>query len=167
MLDPINVNLVESLSQRLLRSNFCLSTAESCTGGGLGYCLTSIAGSSDWYVGGYITYSNAAKMRDLAVEAEALKEFGAVSEQVAAQMAEGSLHRTASDLALSITGIAGPDGGSPGKPVGTVCFGWASGSEVHTDTFVFEGDRAQVRMQSIECALTGAIQFLDKILGRG
>lgn len=157
-------DLVQELAQRMQRSNLSLATAESCTGGGIGYCLTSVAGSSTWYLGGFITYSNSAKIRDLKVKPSTLDSLGAVSEEVAEQMAAGCLQRSESDLAVSVTGIAGPDGGTPDKPVGTVCFGWAHRSGTYSETKVFGGDRAAVRYQTIEHALKQALTFLDEFV---
>lgn len=162
MPDKVLTCLAQELAQRLQALNLSLATAESCTGGGIGYWLTSITGSSAWYSGGFITYSNSAKIRDLKVKSETLDSFGAVSECVAEQMAVGCMQRSEADLAISVTGIAGPDGGTLDKPVGTVCFGWAHKMGTHTETKIFEGDRTEVRYQSIEHALLGAVTFLDE-----
>ena len=136
-----------------------LATAESCTGGWVAQCLTAIAGSSDWFERGFVTYSNEAKVDMLGVEAETLAAHGAVSEATAAAMAAGALRHSRADWALSVTGIAGPGGGSPDKPVGTVCFGWAAfDGRVETQTVHFSGDRAQVRAQSVVHALGGLLE---------
>ena len=144
----------------LLRANGQkLATAESCTGGWVAQCLTSIAGSSDWFERGFVTYSNAAKLEMLGVASETLELHGAVSVATAQAMATGALQRSHADWAVSITGIAGPGGGSPDKPVGTVCFGWAGpDSFVATDARCFAGNREQIRAQSVAHALRGMLQ---------
>ena len=141
-----------------------LATAESCTGGWVAQCLTAIAGSSAWFERGFVTYSNEAKHEMLGVELVTLTTHGAVSEATAAAMATGALHRSRADWTLSITGIAGPDGGSPGKPVGTVCFGWAGREAgVEVDTRHFAGDREAIRRQSVEFALGGIMLRATKL----
>jgi len=149
-------NLAAEVGARLQKSGQVLVTAESCTGGWVGQCLTAIAGSSAWYDGGFITYSNTAKMTLLAVPESTLKRHGAVSEATARAMAEGALGRSAAHWSLAITGIAGPAGGSRKKPVGTVCFAWAQrdGGCV-VETCHFEGDRQNVRAQAVSHALSG------------
>ena len=141
----------------LLFANGCLlATAESCTGGWAAQCLTSIAGSSQWFDRGYVTYSNQAKQEMLGVSLETLNRLGAVSEAVAGQMAQGALSRSKADWAVSITGIAGPTGGSPEKPVGTLCFAWAGPeNSLETQTRYFSGTRAQIRAQAVAYALEG------------
>ena len=135
-----------------------LATAESCTGGWVAQCLTSIAGSSDWFDRGFITYSNDAKQEMLGVSVEILAMHGAVSEATAAAMASGALRHSRADWALAITGIAGPSGGSPDKPVGTVCFGWAGpDGRLLAETRRFQGGREEVRAQSVEHALKGVL----------
>jgi nicotinamide-nucleotide amidase len=135
-----------------------LATAESCTGGWVAQCLTSIAGSSDWFDRGFITYSNDAKQEMLGVSAEMLATHGAVSEATAVAMATGALRHSRADWALAITGVAGPSGGSPDKPVGTVCFGWAGpDGRLLAETRRFEGGRAEVRAQSVAHALKGML----------
>lgn len=110
----------------LQKKHWTVATAESCTGGMLAQYLTQRSGSSHWFDRGWVTYSNAAKQDELNVSNELLQEYGAVSEEVAKAMALGALHHSAANIAVSITGIAGPEGGTPDKPTGTVCFGWAS-----------------------------------------
>ena len=135
-----------------------LATAESCTGGWVAQCLTAIAGSSDWFERGFVTYSNEAKIEMLGVDAETLLAHGAVSEATAAAMAAGALRHSHADWALAVTGVAGPGGGSKDKPVGTVCFGWAAfDGRVDTQTLHFSGDREQVRAQSVAHALGGVL----------
>lgn len=143
----------------LLANGEWLATAESCTGGWVGQCATAIAGSSRWFDRGFVTYSNAAKIESLGVSAETLDAQGAVSEATAAAMALGALRRSRADWALAITGVAGPGGGSPGRPVGIVCFAWAGPQgRVETETCRFAGDRAAVRAQSVAHALEGVLQ---------
>ena len=144
----------------LLRTNGQrLTTAESCTGGWIAQCLTAIAGSSEWFERGFVTYSNDAKVEMLGVEADTLLAHGAVSEATAAAMAAGALRHSRADWALAVTGIAGPGGGSADKPVGTVCFGWAAvDGRVETQTVRFAGDREQVRAQSVAHALAGLLE---------
>jgi nicotinamide-nucleotide amidase len=146
--------LAQHLGNLLLQKDLRLATAESCTGGGLGFWITSIAGSSAWYDRGFITYSNAAKMELLQVKPITLDKFGAVSRETALEMAEGALHYSQADVSVAITGIAGPDGGSPDKPVGTVWIAYAGKSfstEAHLE--VFAGDRQKVRTTTIQRAL--------------
>ena len=137
-----------------------LVTAESCTGGWVSMALTAVAGSSDWFERGYVTYSNAAKRDDLGVQEETLRRHGAVSEETAREMAAGAIRRTGTQAALAITGIAGPTGGTTAKPVGTVCFAWAHGSNISSETRRFDGDRESVRRQSVLHALKGLLQRL-------
>ena len=126
-----------------------LATAESCTGGWVAEIVTATAGSSAWFDCGFVTYSNAAKQRMLGVADATLKAHGAVSEPVALEMARGALAHSDATAALSITGIAGPGGAVPGKPVGTVCFGWAlADGRIRSETRHFDGDREAVRRQS-------------------
>ncbi len=153
--------LALTLGQRLKKRGWKLVTAESCTGGGLAYFITDIPGSSDWLERGYVTYSNAAKQELLHVPLNTLKHSGAVSRETAEAMAEGALAHSEAQLSVAITGIAGPTGGSPEKPVGTVWFGWAG---IHADTVTevqhFSGDRHAVREQSICFALERLIDFI-------
>lgn len=137
-------------------------TAESCTGGWVAQVVTSVAGSSDWFERGFVTYSNDAKREILGVSGKTLEANGAVSEETAREMAKGALANSKATIALSVTGIAGPAGGSAGKPVGTVCFGWArkNGTPV-TETRVFTGDREAVRRQSVVHALEKVLVLLD------
>ena len=143
----------------LLRTNGQrLATAESCTGGWIAQCLTAIAGSSDWFESGAVTYSNAAKQEMLGVPAESIARHGAVSEVVAAAMASGALRRGRADWAVAVTGIAGPAGGSAEKPVGTVCFCWAErDGMIAVETRRFDGNRREIRAQSVAHALSGLL----------
>lgn len=148
---------------RLRERAMMLATAESCTGGWVAQAVTSIAGSSDWFDRGFVTYSNAAKTAMLGVPSALIAAHGAVSEPVARAMAEGALAASAAGIALAITGVAGPGGGSAEKPVGTVCFAWASrGESAAAETRRFEGDRTEVRRQSVIHALQGLIQRIER-----
>lgn len=129
--------------------------------------VTAVAGSSEWFERGYVTYSNAAKREALGVTKATLARHGAVSEQTAREMARGALKRSRGALgrgrgliALSVTGIAGPGGGSPGKPVGTVCFAWAQGRKIRSETRRYKGGRRSVRRQSVVHALRGVLKWL-------
>lgn len=156
----ILVDRAHELGRRLRDLGERVVTAESCTGGLVAWALTETAGSSDWFERGFVTYSNEAKLSELSVPAAVLAEHGAVSEAVARAMAQGALASSRAGLALSITGIAGPGGGGPGKPVGTVCFGWARAGRVECRTAHFAGDRGAVRRQSALYALEGAFALL-------
>ena len=153
-------NLTKTLAQILLSRNWTVALAESCTGGLVCATLTELAGSSEWFERGFITYSNEAKADCLGVPPELIEAHGAVSEQVAKAMAEGARINSRSDIAISITGIAGPTGGSTEKPVGTVCFGWATENQTLTKTMRFDGDRQMVRQQATEFALNELIALL-------
>jgi nicotinamide-nucleotide amidase len=154
--------LARRVGRRLKSANAVLVTAESCTGGWAAQAITSVAGSSEWFERGFVVYSNAAKLELLGVRAETLQRHGAVSEQTAAEMASGALARSKASLALSITGVAGPGGGSPDKPVGTVCFAWAlSTGWIRAQTLLLAGDRESVRRQSVVHALQGVLKALD------
>ncbi len=161
------IPLACQLGQMLQTQGLKLVTAESCTGGGIGAALTAVPGSSLWYEGGFITYSNAAKEELLGVDPVILSHHGAVSEATADAMVKGALIRSHAQLALAVTGIAGPAGGGPNKPVGTVCFAWLrEGYGVQTATHYFTGDRGQVRQQAAFHALEG-IRTRLMILGSG
>jgi len=153
--------LAEQVGKKLKSKGDFLVTAESCTGGWVSQAVTAIAGSSDWFERGFVTYSNAAKQDLLGVRPSTLKKHGAVSEEIAREMAEGALRHSKGTAALSITGVAGPTGGSDEKPVGTVCFGWARrGKPARTETRHFSGDRESVRRQSVAHALEGVLSLL-------
>lgn len=146
----------------LRNAGLLLATAESCTGGGIAEVVTQTAGSSAWFDCGFVTYSNAAKMQSLSVTAETLEIHGAVSEATAAAMILGALAHSRAGIALSVTGIAGPDGGSLEKPVGTVCFAWGRRNGTpQTATHHFSGNRAAVRRHAVEFALEGLLRQLD------
>ena len=144
--------LAAELGAALQTRGLVLALAESCTGGMAAQAVTSIAGSSAWFDRGFVTYSNAAKMEMLGVSASTLEKFGAVSEETAREMALGAIKHSHANVAASITGIAGPGGGIPEKPVGTVCFGFALKKQVFTATQTFTGDRESIRAQSVEYA---------------
>jgi nicotinamide-nucleotide amidase len=155
-----SIDLTKTLAEILLSRNWTMSLAESCTGGLVSATLTELAGSSEWFERGYITYSNEAKTECLDVPAQLIESHGAVSEPVAKAMAEGARINSGSDVAISITGIAGPSGGTAEKPVGTVCFGWATENQTLSKTIHFDGDRQAVRQQATEFALTELIALL-------
>jgi nicotinamide-nucleotide amidase len=139
-----------------------LVTAESCTGGWVGQAVTAVPGSSAWYERGYITYSNTAKCEMLGVQQAILDQYGAVSPQTAQEMAIGALNRSHAQISVSITGIAGPDGGTAEKPVGIVCFAWATQEGlVQQETCHFTGDREAIRRQAVATALQGILRILD------
>src|SRR3990167_3203271 len=142
-------NLVEKLSALLLKKNWKLVTAESCTGGGLAYSLTGEPGSSAWFECGFVSYSNESKAELLGLSSTLITTYGAVSEETAKAMAKGALKHSHAQLAISITGIAGPGGASPDKPIGTVCFACAFDDQSCFETAHFIGDRAAVRQQAI------------------
>lgn len=154
-------DLARKLGARLKRGNETLATAESCTGGWAAQVVTSVAGSSAWFERGFVSYSNEAKQELLGVRPETLRAHGAVSEETAREMARGALERSRATIAVSITGVAGPGGGTPEKPVGTVCFAWARAGEVRSETRRFAGDRESVRRQSVILALEGVMRALD------
>jgi nicotinamide-nucleotide amidase len=151
-------SLAAQLARQLLARNLMMTTAESCTGGLVAAALTDIAGSSAWFERGFVTYSNHAKVEMLGVAPELIEMHGAVSEEVARAMAEGALLESRAQLAVSITGIAGPGGGTRDKPVGTVCFGWVVLEQpAESETVHFDGDRAGVRERSVQHALGGLL----------
>jgi nicotinamide-nucleotide amidase len=153
--------LSAAVGRAALAAKTQIATAESCTGGWAAQVITHTAGSSDWFDCGLVTYSNEAKIALLDINTVTLQRCGAVSVETAAEMATGAIQRSRAGLALSITGIAGPGGGSSGKPVGTVCFGWCvRGQPPTTDLQVFQGDREAVRRQAVIHALEGTIARL-------
>lgn len=153
--------LAAQVGKALQDKGLLLTTAESCTGGGVAQAITEIAGSTAWFDCGFITYSNASKTEMLDVSAALIAQMGSVSEEVAAAMATGALGASNAHIAISTTGIAGPTGAVPGKPVGTVCFGWANADTVHTERLVFAGDRTSVREQTVVHVLQGLLRFID------
>jgi nicotinamide-nucleotide amidase len=151
-LDPHEIT--QELARILIKNHWHLSTAESCTGGMVAASITELAGSSEWFERGYVTYSNQSKSEDIDVSQNLIEQHGAVSDQVARAMALGAKQNSGSDLSLSITGIAGPTGGSPEKPIGTVCFAWAlANDQIVSETKHFEGNRQQIRQQACDFSL--------------
>lgn len=160
MSDAIDT-LAHEVGDALRRRGWLAATAESCTGGLVAGAITGIAGSSAWFERGFVTYSNEAKQEALGVPAAVLAAHGAVSEPTARAMAEGALAHSRADVAVAVTGIAGPGGATPGKPVGTVCFAWAArGTGTRVATFHFAGDRAAVREGAVEAALRGLLALV-------
>jgi len=163
MAPSISKTMTEQLGRLLLMNNLMLATAESCTGGGLAEMITRVPGSSAWFERGFVTYSNNAKQEMLGVNHDTLNKYGAVSEQTACAMVEGALAHSQAQVSVAITGIAGPDGGTEEKPVGTVCLAWQrQGQSVLSVRVLFEGDRQQVRQQACLMALQGLIDMLEK-----
>lgn len=158
-----SLQLATELGQLLLRKKYSITTAESCTGGGIAYWLTAVPGSSAYVDRGFITYSNKAKQQLLAVRSATLLQFGAVSEETVREMAQGAAKAANADMAIAVSGIAGPDGGSVYKPVGTVCFGFYLNGNLASSQLVFAGDRAQIRQQAIDYALKQSIELLTAL----
>ena len=160
--DALN-KLAAEVGLRLKKRRWMLAAAESCTGGWVAAAMTAIAGSSEWFERGFVTYSNEAKHEMLGVPADLIERYGAVSEEVARAMAVGALRHSRAQIALSITGVAGPGGGSDDKPVGLVCFGWALGNLTQVvETKRFSGDREAVRRAAVNHALQGVLAQLEK-----
>jgi len=154
--------LVDLVARAMTLRGGMLVTAESCTGGGLASLLTSIPGSSLWFERGFVTYSNESKQELLGVPHDVLAGYGAVSEQTASAMATGALANSHAAVSVAITGVAGPDGGTEDKPVGTVCLAWCiRDGEVRTTRVVFDGDRGKIREQAVLIALQGLLDFLE------
>ena len=157
-LSPELLRLSEQLGAALKARGWMLASAESCTGGWVGEVVTAVPGSSHWYDRGFITYTNEAKQEMLGVAPETLARYGAVSEQTVREMVAGALRHSRAQVALAISGIAGPGGGSPQKPVGMVCLAWgAKDGSVQAQTRHFSGDRQQVRAQAVAAALQGVL----------
>jgi len=149
----LEAQLPERIGKLLTALKWEVTVAESCTAGGIGYAITSVSGSSAWFSQGFIVYSNAAKSRLIRVDTSILRTHGAVSEPVVQAMADGAAARAGAEVGISVSGIAGPGGGTQDKPVGTVCFGWRLPSSTSSVTMHFEGDRESVRRQSIVYSL--------------
>jgi len=154
MSDAELARLAAALGERLAGAGLRLVTAESCTGGWIAKCVTDIAGSSDWLDRGFVTYSNAAKQELLGVTAETLAAHGAVSEPVVREMVTGAVAHSSAQVAVAVSGVAGPGGGSAAKPVGMVCFGFALPGGVSTETRRFAGGRDNVRREAVAYALS-------------
>jgi nicotinamide-nucleotide amidase len=157
-MDPITA-LSTRLGEHLRRLNAQVTTAESCTGGGIAEAITRVPGSSVWFEAGYVTYSNAQKTRQLNVPEALFIEVGAVSQEVVEAMVRGAQAASSARFAVAVSGIAGPDGGSPAKPVGTVWLAWADGDRVFSEQRHFDGDRESVRRQTVIAALDGLLQL--------
>lgn len=161
LMDKKLIQLSARVGEGLSACALMLTTAESCTGGGVAQALTTVPGSSDWFERGFVTYSNQAKEEMLGVSAQLLQQYGAVSEQVVQAMAEGALRHSHAQISLAISGIAGPGGAVPGKPVGTVWLAWAAlGQETHSCCQHFSGDREQIREKSVAASLRGVLEML-------
>lgn len=160
------LELLEAVSVRLAQKKLMLVSAESCTGGMIGAVMTDRPGSSAFYAGGFITYSNDLKTRLLDVPEPMLAQYGAVSAAVAQAMAQGALDKTNADIAISVTGIAGPDGGSVDKPVGLVYIGYGlKGGPISVSKHTFTGDRGAIRRQTVEAGLRHILNVLEKLPG--
>ncbi|MGI1678227.1 MAG: nicotinamide-nucleotide amidohydrolase family protein [Cellvibrionaceae bacterium] len=175
--EPLN-QLVSDLAECLVARGWYVTTAESCTGGGVAYTFTELSGSSSWFEAGFVVYSNRIKHEMLGVSRTTLHEHGAVSQMVVEQMAMGALNKSGANISVAISGIAGPDGGSVEKPVGTIWFAWAVNPSnkfqlkkqnhhasllgCHTELHQLEGDRESIREQAIVIAIKGLIEQLSK-----
>ncbi len=150
-----------AVGRALLSNHLMLAAAESCTGGWVAQVITATAGSSQWFDRGFVTYTNESKQEMLGVQAQTLQRYGAVSEQTVREMAEGALKHSRAQVSLAISGIAGPAGGTPDKPVGMVCFAWAGENlPCQSATQYFPGDRTAVRLQAVQYALQQLIRWL-------
>jgi nicotinamide-nucleotide amidase len=152
--------LAAALGRAALARTVRVATAESCTGGLVAGAMTAVAGSSEWFDCGFVAYSNEAKIRQLAVPARTIERFGAVSQETALSMAEGALRASHAQWAVAVTGIAGPAGGTPDKPVGTVCFAWVGPGVAEACRTHLGGDRAAIRRESVRIAIRGIIDRL-------
>jgi nicotinamide-nucleotide amidase len=163
MPDPILYKLAEEVGAELKRRELMLATAESCTGGWIAEAVTMVPGSSDWFERGFVSYTYISKREMLGVKEGTLEKHGAVSEQTVREMAQGALAHSHAQVAVAVSGIAGPAGGLPGKPVGTVCFAWSSKDGApRSETKRFSGNREAVRRQSVEHALRGVLALLAR-----
>jgi nicotinamide-nucleotide amidase len=163
MPDAVLYELAANVGKALKRRGLMLATAESCTGGWIAEAVTMVAGSSEWFERGYVTYTYISKREMLGVKEATLAKHGAVAEAVVREMVEGALARSHAQLAVAVSGIAGPTGGTPEKPVGTVCFAWGMKVDApRTETKRFTGDREAVRRKSVEHALKGVLGLLAR-----
>ena len=160
LLAPDLYGLVADLAYFLQKRSWQLAVAESCTGGLIAAACTELAGSSLWFERGFVSYSNAAKIELLGVDAALIEHHGAVSEEVARAMVQGAISRSCAQVALAVTGVAGPSGGSADKPVGTVWFGWATPAGIVSDLRRFEGDRRHVREAAVQHALQQLVALI-------
>ncbi len=162
-MDAALATLATLAGARLKARGLKLAAAESCTGGWIAMAITAVAGSSQWFERGFVTYSNEAKHEMLGVAQATLDAQGAVSEASAREMAQGAVAHSRAQIAVAVTGIAGPGGGSAAKPVGTVCFAWAGpDTRLRSETRLFQGSREQVRRQTVIAALQGIIEALEE-----
>ena len=159
-LEQSRKSLCRLVADLMLKKQSFLAAAESCTGGLIAAACTDLAGSSQWFERGFVSYSNAAKTEMLGVDATLIAQFGAVSEPVAAAMAQGAVKHSAAQVAVAVTGVAGPTGGSAEKPVGTVWISWWVDGKTTTELCHFDGDRAMVRALTVQRALQGLIERL-------
>jgi nicotinamide-nucleotide amidase len=159
--EPGLEDLVSRLGEQLLSRKESIVTAESCTGGWVSMLITSIAGCSTWFDRGFVTYSNEAKQEMLGVDRQTIEIHGAVSEETARYMVQGAVKHSNAQAGLSVTGIAGPGGGSIDKPVGTVCFGWVIDGQCETETCHFSGDRQEIREQSVRYVIAGMLARVE------
>ncbi|MFO2462508.1 CinA family protein [Pseudomonas sp. 15FMM2] len=158
--------LAAELGRRLQVLNAHVTTAESCTGGGIAEAITRIPGSSAWFEAGYVTYSNRQKTLQLNVPQAVLAKVGAVSREVVEAMARGAQEKSRARFSVAVSGVAGPDGGSPDKPVGTVWLAWGVGEEVSAELEHFVGDRDEVRRQTVKAALDGLLRRAAAEIGK-
>jgi nicotinamide-nucleotide amidase len=163
MADKTLYALAEQVGETLKSRGLMLATAESCTGGWVSEAVTMVPGSSDWFERGFVTYTYVSKREMLGVSADTLGQHGAVSEPAVCEMVRGALSASHAQVAVAVSGTAGPSGGTPDKPVGTVCFAWSvKNGEPRSETLHFAGDREAVRRQSVEHALRGILFLLDR-----
>jgi nicotinamide-nucleotide amidase len=163
MPDPALYRLAEEVGAELKRRKLMLATAESLTGGWVAEAVTMVPGSSDWFERGFVTYTYISKREMLGVKEATLGKHGAVAEEVVREMVEGALARSHAQVAVAVSGVAGPDGGTPEKPVGMVCFAWGiKDGTPRSETKRIAGDRETVRMQSVERALEGVLELLGR-----
>ncbi|MCG6932149.1 MAG: nicotinamide-nucleotide amidase [Gallionella sp.] len=156
-------SLAAKVGEALKSHGLMLATAESCTGGGIAHAITEVAGSSAWFERGFVTYSNQSKQQLLGVRENTLIQHGAVSEMTVREMVAGALQRSLAQVALAVSGIAGPGGGTADKPVGTVWFAWGlKDGEIRAQRLKLDGNRAEVRSQAVDIALQGVLDLLDK-----
>ncbi len=159
--DEALANLIETVGHEIRNGGRVLAIAESCTGGWMAKLCTDLPGSSDWFERAFVCYSNASKQEMLGVGAAALARHGAVSEKVVSEMASGALDKSDANIAVAVSGVAGPDGGTPEKPVGTVCFAWAdSNGGLTTETCHFNGDRDDIRRNAVGHGFRGIVEHL-------
>lgn len=163
MTDAALYGLAEQVGHALKTNRLMLATAESCTGGWIAEAVTMVPGSSAWFERGFVTYTYISKREMLGVKEATLEQYGAVSERTAAEMVQGALAASHAQVAVAVSGTAGPDGGTPDKPVGTVCIAWSTkGGAVRSETRHYSGNREQVRMQSVVRALQGILELLQE-----